>query len=59
MGLLEVSGMFLLAFLWDVDRVLTGSQWNALRALPTATSCFDSCGKWFAVVGSYRSLLSR
>jgi hypothetical protein len=59
MGGLKVSGMFLLAFLWDVDRVLMGSQWNALRALPTATSCFDSCVKWFAVVGSYRTLISR
>ena len=56
---LEVVGMFLLGFFWDVDRVLVGFQWNALRALPTATSCFDSCGNWFAVVGSDRGLNSR
>ena len=59
MGALEVVGMFLLCFFWDSDGVLMGSQWNALRALPTATSCFDSCVKWFAVVGTYRTLISR
>jgi hypothetical protein len=59
MGVLMVTGMFLLGFLWDVDRVLMGFQWNALRALPSATSCFDSCVRWFAVVESYRTLNSR
>ena len=59
MRALEVSGMFLLGFLWEVDRVLMGFQWNALRALPTATSCFDSCVRWFAVVGSDRGPISR
>ena len=59
MGVLEVVGMFLMGFFWVSDRVLMGSQWNALRALPTATSCFDSCVRWFAVVGSYRGLISR
>jgi hypothetical protein len=43
MGVLMVSGMFLLGFLWDADWGLMGFQWNALRALPTATSCFSSC----------------
>ncbi len=59
MRVLMVGDMFLLWFLWDVDRVLVGFQWNALRALPSATSCFDSCVWWFAVVGSHRTLNSR
>ncbi len=50
MGALEVVSMFLMCFFG----ILMGSQWNALRALPTATSCFDSCVRWFAVVGSDR-----
>ena len=59
MGALEVVGMFLLCFFWDSDGVLMGSQCNALRALPTASLWLDSCVKWFAVVGSYRTLNSR
>ena len=59
MGALEVVGMFLLCFFWGSDGVLMGSQWNALRALPTASLWLDSCVKWFAVVGSDRSLNSR
>ena len=56
---LEVVGMFLMGFFWGSNRVLMGFQWNALRALPSATSCFDSCVWWFAVVGSHRTLNSR
>jgi len=59
MRVLEVVGMFLLCFLWVSDRVLMGFQWNALRALPTASLWLDSCVKWFAVVGTYRTLNSR
>jgi hypothetical protein len=59
MGVLMVSGMFLLCFLWGSNRVLMGFQWNALRALPTATSCVDSCVRWLALVGSDRTLNSR
>ena len=59
MGALEVVGMFLMGFFWVSDRVLMGSQWNALRALPTASLWLDSCVKWFAVVGTYRTLNSR
>jgi hypothetical protein len=59
MGVLEVVGMFLMGFFWVSDRVLMGSQWNALRALPTASLWLDSCVKWFAVVGTYRTLNSR
>ena len=42
MGVLEVVGMFLMGFFWVSDRVLMGSQWNALLALPTASLWFDS-----------------
>jgi hypothetical protein len=59
MGVLEVVGMFLIGFFWVSDRVLMGSQWNALRALPTASLWLDPCVKWFAVVGTYRTLNSR
>ncbi len=58
MGVLEVVGMFLMGFFWDSDGVLIGFQWNALRALPTASLWLDSCVKWFAVVGTYRTLIS-
>ena len=59
MGVLEVVGMFLMGFFWVSDRVLMGFQWNALRALPAASLLFDSCARWFAVVGSCRTLMSR
>ena len=59
MGALEVAGMFLIGFLWRFNRVLVGFQWNALRALPTASLLLDSCTRWFAVVGSDRGLISR
>ena len=59
MGVLEVVGMFLMGFFWVSDRVLMGFQWNALRALPAASLWLDPCVKWFAVVGTYRTLNSR
>ena len=55
MRVLMVSGMFLIGFFG----VLVEFQWNALRALPTASLWLDSCIRWFAVVGSYRTLISR
>ena len=42
MGTLKVSSMFLTVFFGDFDRVVMGFQWNVLRTLPSATSCFDS-----------------
>jgi hypothetical protein len=42
MGTLKVSSMFLTVFFGDSDRVLMGFQWNVLRTLPLASSCFDS-----------------
>ena len=42
MGTLKVSSMFLTVFFGDSDRVVMGFQWNVLRTLPSASSCFDS-----------------
>ena len=42
MGTLKVSSMFLTVFFGDSELVLMGFQWNVLRTLPSASSCFDS-----------------